>query len=290
MVLDSHTHAWTAPSPDHPWTNGPLLDVVDTFDVHTVYTAERLIEGMDRHGVDEAVVVGYPIGDWTDNHYTVAVAEGYDRLYGVVMIDQFADDAADQLREYMTVEDVVGFRLGAACPYDEMWERFDPSVDWLRNAIDETAFWDAAVETDAAVQILCDHSQLDQALELVEAYPELTYLFDHFAHAGPGTQTDEGTFAQFAELADYDNVAVKISEIPHVSEEGFPYTDMHDHVRWFLDQFGRKRVIWGSDYPNVSDVAGYSAARHWLDEVDGISATDREWLTGRAFREHVGIA
>jgi len=73
----------------------------------------------------------------------------------------------------------------------------------------------------------------------------LTYLFDHFAHAGPDTPTDEGTFAWFADLADYDGVAVKVSEIAHMSENDFPYTDMHDHVRWFVETFGRERVVWG---------------------------------------------
>lgn len=63
---------------------------------------------------------------------------------------------------------------------------------------------------------------MDQALELVETYPELTYLFDHFAHAGPETPTNEGTFAQFADLTEYDNVALKVSEIPHMSETTFP--------------------------------------------------------------------
>lgn len=287
MILDSHTHAWAAPSKDHPWVNGPLMDVVDGFDVHTVYTAGRLLDDMDRNRVDEAVVVGYPICDWRDNWYTVEAARKHDRLYGIVMVDQFADDAADRLREYMAVDGVLGFRLGVACPYDEMWERFDPSADWLRRAIEEEEFWEAAQETDATVQILCDHSQLDQALELVERYPDLTYLFDHFSHAGPQTSIEESTFAQYAELAEYDSVAVKVSEIPHMSEETFPYTDMHGHVRWFLDTFGRERVIWGSDYPNVSDVAGYSDTRHWLTCVEGISDADREWITGRAFREHV---
>jgi predicted TIM-barrel fold metal-dependent hydrolase len=37
-------------------------------------------------------------------------------------------------------------------------------------------------------------AQLDQALELVETYPEFTYLFDHFAHAGPDVPTDAATF------------------------------------------------------------------------------------------------
>ena len=288
MVLDPHTHAWGPPSEAHPWVNGPIVDLVDGFDVHTVYTAERLLADMNRNGIDEAVVVGYPICDWTDNWYTRKAASESDRLYGVVMLDPFAEDAATHLRECMAVDGILGFRLGAACPSDRMWETFDPDVTWLRDAIEETDFWTAAVETDATVQILCDHGQLDQALELVEAYPELDYLFDHFAHAGPETPTD-GTFGRFADLSEYDGVAVKVSEIAHMSETEFPYVDMHDHVRWLVAEFGRERVVWGSDYPNVSDVAAYGEAIHWVDHVDFLSDRDRKWLTGQAFREHVGL-
>ncbi len=288
-MLDTHTHAWGPASETHPWVNGPLLDLVDGFDVHTVYTADRLLADMDRNGIEEAVVVGYPICDWVENWYTVRVAEEYDRLYGVVMLDPFAAGAADHLRRCMHTEGVLGFRLGAACPYDQMWETFDPSVTWLEEAIEETAFWEAAIETDATVQILCDHRQLDQALALVDAYPELTYLFDHFAHAGPETPIEEGTFARFAELAAYDNVAVKLSEIPHQSETTFPYGDMHEHVRWFLDTFGRERVVWGSDYPNVSDVASYAESHNWLRAVETLSDTDRAWITETSFRRLVGL-
>jgi len=79
-----------------------------------------------------------------------------DCLHAIVMLNPFADDAVARLRERLAVDKIVGFRLGAACPYDRMWETFDPSVTWLHGAIDETAFYEAAVETDATVQIICD--------------------------------------------------------------------------------------------------------------------------------------
>jgi predicted TIM-barrel fold metal-dependent hydrolase len=291
MVLDSHTHAWAAPTTDHPWTNGPLVEhYVGTFDVDVVYRAEKLLADMDETGVDEAVVVGYPIVDWTDNTYTIECAASFDRLYGIVMIDQFADGADYVLREAMATDDVLGFRLGAMCPYDQMWQEFDISTTWLRDALEEEeAFWEAAGETDAVVQALVHVDQLDQAVEMVEHYPELTYLFDHWGHADPTDDPAESAFAEFEALASNENVAVKVSEVAHMSEEEFPYRDMHDHLRWLLDTFGRERVVWGSDFPNVSDVCSYEESLEWLDHVEGLSKTDREWLTGRAFRTHVGI-
>jgi len=290
LVVDTHTHAWGAPSVKHPWVNGPLVEkYLSQFSVDPVYSADKLLADMDATGVDEAVVIGYPIYEWTDNAYAVEVVRESDRLYGIVMVDPFADRTHDTLRELMSVDGILGVRLGAICPYDRMWETFDASVTWLEEAIEREAFFEAARETDAIVQILAHVDQLDQALDLVETYPELTYLFDHFAHAKPNVPPEDGPFAQFSDLAEHSTVAVKVSEIVHRSREGYPYEDMQDHVRWFVDTFGRERAIWGSDFPNVSDEATYEEARDWLTHVDGLSTADRRWILERSFRRHVGL-
>ena len=288
MVIDSHTHAWGPPSRAHPWVNGPLVDLVDTFAVETICTAERLLADMDDAGVDEAVVVGYPICEWTDNWYTTRAVAEHDRLSGIVMVDPFADNAGTHLHECMAIDGVVGVRLGAICPSDRMWETFDPTVGWLTDAIGETAFWRAARVTGALVQVLADVTQPDRVVSLVDAYPDLTYLVDHFSHADPDEPPEESAFSTYRDLAAYENVYAKLSEVQHRSKEDFPYIDMHDHVRWLLDEFGRERLVWGADYPNASDMATYGECVTWLERVDGLSAGDRRWLRGRSFERAVG--
>ncbi len=287
MVFDSHTHAWGLPSEEHPWVNGDIIELVDTFSTDAAYTAEKLLADMDTAGVDHAIVVGYPICAWTDNWYTVKVASEHDRLYGIVMVDQFANGAADHLRDLMATDGILGFRLGAISPYDRMWETFDPTVEWLRSAIEETAFWEAVHETDAVVQILAHIDQLDQVYELVDTYPDLTYLIDHFSHAEPTHDPATSAFTRYADLAAYDTVYPKISEIQHRSNDAYPYEDMHEHVRWLVETFGRDHVIWGADYPNVSDTATYEECVTWLDHVDTLSDTDRDWLRERAIKHAI---
>ena len=286
MILDAHTHAWGAPSPQHPWVNASLVEDVEEFSVGVVYSAEDLLADMDEAGVDEAVVVGYPLPEWTDNWYTLAVAGAYERLHGVVMADPFADEAAERVRQDAAAEGIAGVRLGVLCPYDRMWESFDPSADWLRDAVDREEFWAALAETDTAVQILAHVDQLDQVTELVERYPDLTYLLDHFAYADPETPPAEA-YSALSPLAEYDSVVVKVSEAAHRSAEPYPYADLHDHVRWLVDSLGRDRVAWGSDFPNVSDVATYADSVTWLDRVEGLSDADRRWLCERTFRRRV---
>ena len=285
MVIDTHTHAWAAPTPDRPWTNGPLVETAAEFAVPMVYDTDALLADMDRVGIDHAVVVGYPIVHWEDNRYTIEVAADIDRLSAIVMLDPTRPDAAARLRAAMAVEDVVGVRFGAACPPDRMWERFDPATEWLLDAIDQPAFWGAVRETDAAIQVLAHDAQLEQVLALVEAHPDLTYLLDHYSMTDTTVPPDEGPFAAYEELASYDTVYPKLSETPHRSTEAFPYLDMTDHVTYLFEHFGRERLMWGSDFPNVSDVASYEESFTWLEHVPQLSDPDREWLTERTARQ-----
>ena len=298
MVLDTHAHCWGPPSAEHPWTNSQIVggsdeyasgDFLSDFTVDVVYTAEKLLADMDRLVVDEAVVVGYPICPWTDNWYTVKVAQEHDRLTGIVMIDQFAEDAVDTLREYMGMEGIIGFRLGAGCPYDQMWQKFDPTVTWLLDAIEEEEFWQTAGELDAPVHIWTLPPQLDQVVEFVETYPDLTYVIDHYSYIRGDVRPGEGAFEQFEALAEYDNVLVKVSGVVTLSDEGYPYRDKHDHVLWLLEQFGRERVAWGSDWPNESNDATYLETLTWLQHIDELSSRDLEWITERAYKHHLGM-
>jgi predicted TIM-barrel fold metal-dependent hydrolase len=128
----------------------------------------------------------------------------------------------------------------------------------------------------------------DEVVPLADMREEITY--QNLGHADSEVPPEDGRFSRFVELAAYDNVAVKVSEIPQFSNEPFPYEDMHDHVQWFVDTFGRERVAWGSDFPNVSDVATYGEELTWLEYTDGLSERDREWITGRSFRRLAGLA
>jgi hypothetical protein len=184
---------------------------------------------MDDAGINEAVVVGYPITDWTDNWYTEKAARENDRLYGVGMLNQFADGAEDALREMMAVDGMLGFRLGAVCPYDEMWERFDYGQTWLRDAIAETDFWEAVRETDALVQIMAHTSQMDQALELVETYPDLAYAFDHYAHADAADDPVTTNWMEIPRDFGAANASLQLRTVPE-DDDGVDPDDWADYA------------------------------------------------------------
>jgi len=256
--------------------------------VDAVYGVEDLLADMDRLRIDEAVVVGYPIVEWTDNWYAVECAAEHDRLYGVVMLDHFGDDAVEWAREILSTDGVVGIRISPGQPYDYMWQHAPPDAEsdptWLLDAIEERAFWEVLEKEDTIVTISAGYDTLDQVVELIETYPDLTYLFDAY---GPlSADAPEEHYEAFAELAAHENVGVKASHTPYMSNEEFPYEDVHDILRWLLEEFGRERIAWGSDYPNVTqrpDDVTYAESFNWLYHVDGLSERDLSYLEGAAF-------
>lgn len=286
-MIDTHTHVWGPSTEEHPWVHEEFAEFVSDLPIPTVYGAEELLDDMDDAGVDEAVVVGFPICEWTDNWYTRQTVTEHDEFFGIALVDPFAPSSAYELRELLAPEDMVGFRLGALYARDARWEREEQDATWLLDAVEETKFWEAASEEDAIVQILCDEEQLDQVHHLVETYPDLTYLVDHLARADPDVSPKASGFSEFERLADFDTVFPKISALPFLSAESYPYADLHDHVRKLLEWYGSDRLIWGSDYQFESDNATYPETRTWMDETPFLSENDVEWITSRTFRRNV---
>jgi predicted TIM-barrel fold metal-dependent hydrolase len=292
-IIDSHTHAWGPPTKQHPWVNDELVEnYTGEFSCDVVYRYEDLIIDMDNHDIDEAIVVGYPVTDWTDNWYLKMAVRNSDRLHGIAMVDVFSDEASSRLASLMKIDDMIGFRLGAVCPYDEMWRKFDYTQSWLQDVVEKTRFWQTAVAHDATVQILLHTSQIDQLIDLVTAYPELTYIVDHWAHLNK-TGSVEADLEPFEPIIDYDSILLKISEVAYISEQEYPYNDLFPYLEWLYSNLGRERIIWGSDYPNVTHVEygemNYTDAVGWINRIPFLSKTDKRYLMGRSASKRLNL-
>ena len=61
--------------------------------------------------------------------------------------------------------------------------------------------------------------------------------------------TDEAAFQPIVELARYDNVRLKLSDVAGRSQQAFPYADVHPFIEKLLSVFGAERTVWGTGYP-----------------------------------------
>ena len=99
------------------------------------------------------------------------------------------------------------------------------------------------------------------------------------------TAPDAEPWADFEILADYGNVAVKVSSLPRSSNEAWPYRDLYGYVRNLLKRFDPDRLMVGSDYPWMDDWATYDECLSWMNAAEFLSKRDRLYLTHRTFEQ-----
>lgn len=67
-----------------------------------------------------------------------------------------------------------------------------------------------------------------------------------------------------------------------VSGKDFPYSDTKQPVRELITRFGPERLMWGSDFPWVTEKCGYSKAWNIVED-EFLSSQEREWIMGKTF-------
>jgi len=93
---------------------------------------------------------------------------------------------------------------------------------------------------------------------------------------------------QTAALAKYPNVSVKLSSVPLISTEPYPFRDAIPHIRRLFDAYGPQRCHWGTDVTNSFASATYrQRVTHFTEELRFLSEDHKDWVMGRALLERL---
>jgi predicted TIM-barrel fold metal-dependent hydrolase len=89
--------------------------------------------------------------------------------------------------------------------------------------------------------------------------------------------------AESAALAKYQNVSVKLSSVPLISTESYPFRDTVPHIRRLFDAYGPQRCHWGTDVTNSLARATYrQRVTQFTEELTFLSEDDKDWIMGRS--------
>jgi len=83
-------------------------------------------------------------------------------------------------------------------------------------------------------------------------------------------------------LAQYANVAVKISGACTLSHAPFPFPDIWDPLARIFDAFGLQRCLWGTDWTRAVKVVSYRDGVEAFRVTDRLSDSDKAMLMGEA--------
>src|SRR5262245_1200080 len=236
---------------------------------------------MDETGVDRVVIVP-PSWEGDRIDYALEAAAKYPKRFAVMGRIALDDPQAQRLiPDWLDQPGMLGIRVNFS-NRQATWLK-DGTADW---------FWPAAERARIPIMIIAP-LWMREVGAVAQRHPNLTLIIDHMrlsiqcAREGKLSQAAERTLA----LAKYQNVHVKLSSAPTYSNERYPFRDMDPIIRSLVTAFGPQRCFWGTDLSHAFDKCSYrQRVTHFTEELDFLSASDKEWIMGRAINQCLGWA
>lgn len=255
IMIDSHVHVWKH-SPEFPFAAEAK---VPEFDL----SAEDLLSLMSAIGVARTVLIQVIHYRW-DNRYLLDVLHHYPgKFHGVCRVNPEDPRAPDHLSE-LTEAGCRGVRLSPGASIES---------DWFRGPL-MTPLWKRCTELKVPMTLLLPASRLLDASVWIERNPDLDVVIDHMADIPAG---DTKQLQLLLALARYPRVYVKISHMWSLSRQPFPYPDLTDQILRLRDAFGSKRLMWGTDWPIMTEKLPYNGrVALYRDHLGFLTKTERE--------------
>lgn len=236
---------------------------------------ESLIFQMDANGVDKAVLIQHR-GVFDSSYLLESASKHPGRFAVVAMVDSSEPDAPDALERW-AAEGALGVRFGPL-------ERAPGS--------DPLALWRKARDLGLVVSCSGDVEGFasDEFAELVAELPDLSFVIEHLAGVGIGAQPPYSAYKKALDLARFPNTYIKVGGLGEISERppmlrpAFQFDLTPPLIEMAcvrLRRIGPQRMMWGSDYPPVSNREGYRNALEGVRDHPAFkSDADRDWVMG----------
>jgi predicted TIM-barrel fold metal-dependent hydrolase len=233
---------------------------------------------MKEAGVDRAILVP-PSFAGGYSEYSLEAAARYPEQFAVMASIPLEKPEGRQILEnLMGQPGMLGVRLTFHHEHDESWMR-DGTADW---------FWPVAEKLDIPVMMNAPSIHKDVA-GVAERYPKVRLIIDHMGRQKGMKDEKLGLgIAPTIGLAKYPNVFVKLTSAPSCSSEGYPYRNIHPHVKQLIDAFGPRRCFWGTDLSAMisrTKCTYPQAVTMFTEEMDFLSEEDLEYVMGRGLAE-----
>ena len=234
MIVDTHVHVWEIDPPKYPI--GPTSPNWNSYPDEPG-TADELLAEMDTHGVDWTVLVQTSWSTWDNGYIADSVERFPDRFIGHGLIDPQDPSNAEQVRYWISERGLAGFRFHPM---------YYPDEKILLTRQNEP-MWEEIASLDAVIQFHLRAEFADQVAVIAARHPSLKLILDHMGY--PQVNVDEAEFQPIVDLAQHDNMYLKLSDVASRSSQDFPYTDVHPSIEKLVGAFGPERMVWGTGYP-----------------------------------------
>jgi len=210
-----------------------------------------------------------------DASYAREVYARHKRRFGLIKpVDPGEPAVAETIADWAASEGAIGVRLML-----NRMESDDPEDAGVNRVLA------AAAMHGTPVNLLCA-GRLDQTAALAARHPNTRLVIDHLGlqqpFAPPPPSEPWADLPKVLALAQYDNVAIKITGAGTLSREKFPYPDIWDPLSRIFDAFGLERCLWGTDWTRACALLSYEQGVEAFRVAERLSDGDRATLMGEA--------
>ena len=263
-TIDCQVHAYERDRPERPWI-GHLEGPPEV-------TGDDMVAAMDAVGVDGALLVSPFSMYGFDASYALEVYEKHPDRFGLIKpFDPESESVDEDVSEWTSLPGVVGVRFMLA---RVSFDADHPGVNQI---------FAAAARADVPLNVMCSQ-KLDIMHQLVRRNPDTQIVIDHLGLAQPyeppAPPDPWADLPEVTALAQFDNVAIKISGAGTLSHEPFPYPDIWEPLRRIFDAFGIERCMWGTDWTRAVRLLTYEQGVEAFRVTDELSDSERKALMG----------
>jgi len=265
LTVDSQVHAYERNHPGRPWL-GTLVGPAEV-------TSDQMVAAMDAVGVDGAVLVSPFSMYGYDSSYALQVYAAHPGRFGLVKpVDPNDPAVTETIADWKATKGTIGVRIMMRDTVST-----DPADPGLNRVLA------AAARHSLAVNLLCWGRQ-EQAAQLAARNPDTQLVIDHLGlqqpFEPPAPAQPWADLPKVLALAEYANVAIKISGACTLSHAPFPYKDIWDPLGRIFDAFGFNRCLWGTDWTRAVKLLTYEQGVEAFRVTDRLSDSDRAALMG----------
>jgi L-fuconolactonase len=268
--IDAHQHFWKISRGDYGWLTpdlGPL---------YRDFGPDDLLPHVLSEDVDATVVVqAAPTLEETD--FLVDLADRTPFVAGIVgWIPMGSPEGIEAIDHLAGCTKFSGVRPMIQDIADDGW--------MLRRELEEA--FRILAERGLTFDALVKPRHLPHLLRLLGKHPDLRVVVDHAAKPtipsrGDPWEGDEAWRRDMRAIARGSAAHCKLSGLVTEAPPEWTVEDLRPVVEFLLEEFGPRRLLWGSDWPVVELAGGYAAwrsATEWL--LAGLSEQDRDAILG----------
>lgn len=275
MIIDSHQHFWKFDPVRDSWIDETMSILRRDF------LPQDLAPFLTENRIDGTIAVQADQSE-TETNFLLDLADQNEWIHGVVgWVDLCNSEIEKKLSYFSTKNKLRGFRHIVQSEPDDNF-MLNPAFQNGIGLLNKYGF---------TYDILIYSKQIPAAIQLVQKYPEQTFILDHIAKPDIKNHKMEPWATEIKKLAGYQNVYCKVSgmitEANHNSwtkEEIYPYLDI------VFSTFGVNRLLFGSDWPVCLLAGTYEKVVNLIKEyIAGFSPEEKEKLFGGSTLKAYGI-